>query len=112
MSNSERPDADTVQATILTVAPGLYEITFGIFSKKKPTVQVLVNGEPILSAINNAAYVTHHSSGRLSAVSNHPAGSVTGLSCIDFLALPAKARVSITYTADVSGEGFLSLKRL
>jgi hypothetical protein len=73
---------------------------------------VLVNGEPVLSAINSAAYVTHHSSGRLTAVSNHPAGNVTGLSCIDFLSLPAKARVTITYAGDERGEGFLSLKRL
>jgi hypothetical protein len=98
--------------TILTIAPGLYEITFGIFAKKKPTVQVLVNGEPVLSAINNAAYVTNHSCGRVAAVSNHPCGNVTGLSCIDFLALPAKARLSITYSGDDKGEGFLSLKQL
>jgi hypothetical protein len=105
-------DARQVQANIITTAPGLYELTFGIFAKKKPTVQVLVNGEPILSAINNAAYVTHHSSGRLTSVSNHPAGNVTGLSCIDFLSLPAKARVSITYAGEDRGEGFMSLKRL
>jgi hypothetical protein len=101
-----------MQASIITIAPGLYEITFGIFAKKKPTVQVLVNGEPVLSAINSSSYVTHHSSGRLTATSNHPAGNVTGLTCIDFLALPAKARIAITYAGDDRGEGFLSLKRL
>lgn len=101
-----------MQAAICTIAPGLYEITFGIFAKRKPTVQVLVNGEPVLSAINSSSYVTHHSSGRLAAVGGHPAGNVTGLTCLDFLALPAKARVAITYAGDERGEGFLSLKRL
>lgn len=101
-----------MQASIITTAPGLYELTFGIFSKKKPTVQVLVNGDPVLSAVNNASHVTHHSTSRLTTISNHPAGNVTGLSCIDFLALPAKARITLTYSGDDRGEGFMSLKRL
>ena len=40
------------KSSILTVAAGLYEISFGFFAKKKPTVQLLVNGEPIISAVN------------------------------------------------------------
>ena len=54
------------QANIVTVAPGLYEITLGFFCLKKPTVQVLVNGETILTAVNSASFVIHHSSGKLS----------------------------------------------
>lgn len=50
---------------IMMVAPGLYEINFGFFSTKQPTVQVLVNGEPILSAVNSSSYVIHHSAGKL-----------------------------------------------
>ena len=50
---------------ILTVVPGLYEISFGFYSGKKPTVQVLVNGETILSAVNSSSYVIHHSSGKV-----------------------------------------------
>ena len=49
----------------MTVAPGLYELTFGFYAgAKKPTVQVLVNGETILSAVNSSSYVIHHSSGK------------------------------------------------
>ena len=54
------------KTVILTVAPGLYEITLGFFCAKKPTVQVLVNGETILTAVNSASYVIHHGSGKLS----------------------------------------------
>lgn len=43
------------KTSILTVAAGLYEISFGFFAKKKPTVQLLVNGEAIISAVNNAS---------------------------------------------------------
>jgi len=34
------------KSSIMTVAPGLYEIMFGFYCKKKPTIQLLVNGEP------------------------------------------------------------------
>jgi len=102
------------KTSVLTVAPGLYEITFGFFAKKKPTVQLLVNGEPILSAVNTASYVIHHSSGKMKDVSlsKHPSGNITGLTMVDFIILPARARLSIAYTGDVGGEGFIGLKRL
>ena len=73
---------------ILTIAPGLYEITFGFFSAKKPTVQLLVNGEAVLSAVNSSSYVIHHSSGRMKSQGKHPSGNLTGLTLIDFVALP------------------------
>eukprot|EP00899_Mesostigma_viride_P021531 jgi/Mesvir1/2937/Mv14002-RA.1 len=100
------------KSSIVAVAPGLYEVTFGFFTRKKPTVQLLVNGEPVLSAVNAASYVLHHSSGRLTSVGRHPAGNIAGLTLIDFLALPPRARVAITYVGEENGEGFLSLKKL
>ncbi len=42
------------KTSILTVAPGLYEISFGFFSRNKPNIQVLVNGEPIITCMNNS----------------------------------------------------------
>ena len=100
------------RAAIHTVAPGLYEVTFGFFTKKKPAVQLLVNGEPVLAAVNSASYVLHHSSGRLTSVGRHPAGNVTGLTLIDFIALPPRAKISVTYSGETGGEGFISLKKL
>jgi hypothetical protein len=46
------------------------------------------------------------------ATSSHPAGNVTGLTSIEFLALPAKARIAITYAGNERGEVFFSLKHL
>ena len=83
----------------------------GFFTRKKPSVQLLVNGEPVLSAVNSASYAVHHSSGRLAAVGPHPAGNVTGLTLLDYLALPPKARVSISYQGEEGGEGFLGLRK-
>ena len=92
--------------------PGLYEVTFGFFARRKPAIRLLVDGEPVLAAVNSASYVTHHSSGRLTSATRHPAGNVTGLTLIDFLALPAKAKVAVAYEGETGAEGFLSLKKL
>jgi hypothetical protein len=100
------------KSCIVTVAPGLYEVNFGFFVRKKPAIQLLVNGEPVLAAVNSASYVLHHSSGRLTSVGRHPSGNITGLTLIDFLALPAKAKIAITYNGEPGGEGFLTLKKL
>ena len=100
------------KSNIMTVAPGLYEIMFGFFSKKKPTVQLLVNGEPCLSAINSASYVIHHSSGKLKSTGKHKEGNIAGLTLIDFIALPARARISISFSGESSAEGFLGLRKL
>ena len=75
-------------------------------------VQLLVNGEPVLSAVNSSSYAVHHSSGRLAAVGPHSAGNVTGLTLVDFLALPPKAKVGITYQGEEGGEGFLGLRKM
>lgn len=75
-------------------------------------MQLLVNGEPVLAAVNSASYVVHHSSGRLTSVGRHSAGNITGLTLIDFLALPPHAKLAITYNGEDPGEGFLSLKKL
>ena len=37
------------KVSIVTMAPGLYEVTFGFFVRKKPAIQLLVNGEPVLA---------------------------------------------------------------
>ncbi|KAL0241566.1 hypothetical protein GEMRC1_006801 [Eukaryota sp. GEM-RC1] len=100
------------KVTICAALPGLYEITFGFFANKKPTVQLLVNGEPVLSAINSSSYVLHHSSGRLASAGQHSVGNVTGLTCIDFLVLPARARLAISYQGEEGAEGFLGLRKL
>ena len=92
--------------------PGLYEVTFGFFARRKPAIRLLVDGEPVLAAVNSASYVTHHSSGRLTSATRHTAGNVTGLTLIDFLALPAKAKIAVVYEGETWAEGFLSLKKL
>jgi len=107
------------QTTLVTVAPGLYEITMGFFSTKKPIIQVLVNGETIISQVNSSSYVIHHNSGKLTNTQKNAVGPLTGLTLIDFIALPARAQITVSYSAqgksDVyfkNAEGFIGLRKL
>jgi hypothetical protein len=50
---------------------------------------------------------------KISNVGKHSAGNVTGLTLLDFVALPARARLSLTFQGDGNhGEGFFSLRKL
>ena len=100
------------RVNIQVVNGGLYEVSFGFYSRKKPTVQLHVNGEAVLSALNTSSYALHHSSGRMTNVGRHPSGCVTGLTMIDFLALPNNAKLAISYSGEELGEGFLGIKKL
>ena len=91
---------------------GLYEINMGFYANKKPMVQIMVNGEVIISAINNNSFVIHQSpGGRMKGTGKTSFGNVTGLTMVDFIVLPDKAKLNISYTGE-EGIGFLGLKKL
>jgi hypothetical protein len=100
------------KSSIITVAPGLYEVSFGFYSKKQPTAQIFVNGEPILSVNQSKNVSTLGKENKVSNVGKHSAGNITGLTLLDFIALPARARVSITFSCESHGEGFFNLRKL
>ena len=56
------------ESAVVVITAGLYEVSFGLYSKKKPACQLLVNGEVIISAVNSSSYVIHHSSGKLADI--------------------------------------------
>jgi len=95
---------------IVCQSPGLYEFNFGFFSPKRPTVQLLVNGEPILSLLN----VTKPDSKNLNTIyhSSKSGHWVSGLTHQDFFVLPANARISFSFNGDTKTEGFLSIRKL
>lgn len=86
---------------VVLMTPGLYEITFAVFASKKPSIELLVNGEPIMIEFNSVGKTW----GR------HSDGNIVGVSAVEFVAVPGKSRVSMTYSGDV-GEGFLGIKKL
>ena len=91
---------------------GLYEINMGFYANKKPMVQIMVNGEVIISAINSNSFVIHQSpGGRMKGSGKTSFGNITGLTMVDFIVLPDKAKLNISYTGE-EGIGFLGLKKL
>ena len=91
---------------------GLYEIKMGFFADKKPMIQILINGEVVISAINSNSYVIHQSpGGRMKGTGKTSFGNVAGLTMVDFVLLPDNAKLSISYTGE-KGIGFLGLKKL
>ena len=91
------------KSALVLAAPGLYHISFGFYSKRQPVIQVLVNNESILSVTpgENA-----NSSNVISTAGKHSAGNITGVTLNEFVALPARARISLIYDSSTSGEGF------
>jgi hypothetical protein len=51
--------AAPAQATITCALPGLYEVCFGFYGRKKPVAQLMVNGEPTLLAANKSGNTAH-----------------------------------------------------
>lgn len=94
----------------------MYEINLAFFTQHKPSIQLVVNGESVLSAINSPSYIVHHSSGMtMGGEGKLEWGTVTGISLVDFIALPAKSSISIHYhhsKKDQVGHGFIALKRM
>ena len=91
---------------------GLYEVKMGFYADKKPMIQILINGEVIISAINSNSYVIHQSpGGRMKGTGKASFGNFTGLTLVDFILLPDNAKLSISYTGE-TGIGFLGLKKL
>ncbi|KAJ3023448.1 hypothetical protein HKX48_003142, partial [Thoreauomyces humboldtii] len=107
-------DRDSIN--IRVAEAGLYEISFAFFTKSKPSIQLVVNGESVLSAINSPSYVVHHSSGFVTDGQGRvEEGTCTGISLLDFLSLPPKSTLSVHYQGakkGTMGHGFLGLRKL
>ncbi|GBG31320.1 Hypothetical Protein FCC1311_075432 [Hondaea fermentalgiana] len=101
---------------VTAIVPGLYELHIGFFAETDPEVQVLVNGEPILYTASRPrdkrGVKPAGAAQALMRRAKHSAGNVTGWTMSDFVALPARARLSITYDGDPGAQGFLSLRKL
>ena len=65
-----------------------------------------------MTATQSQAVKTHNKENVVSNVAKHSAGNVTGMTHIDFIALPARARLAIVYAGDSYGEGFICIRKL
>jgi hypothetical protein len=65
------------KTSISVTSAGLYEISMGIYADKKPTVQIMFNGEPIISGINSSGLM-HHNGNKMKSMPKHTNGNITG----------------------------------
>ena len=85
--------------SVVVVAPGLYEVSFGFYCRKRQVVQVLVNGNMVIRTGEE---------GR-----GWKADGVTGVTLVEVLALQERSRVAISIAEERNGcEGFLSIRRI
>jgi hypothetical protein len=115
---------------VTTMVPGLYHLQAAFFTSLEPMLQVLVNGEPALVVTNSvedrtgteneSASLLNQSTplGKTHSISterrrlHHSGGDIVGLEISAFLALPARAVVTVGYDIDERAQGFLNLRKL
>ena len=105
------------RAVIIMSAPGLYALSFGFYSKRSPVVNILVNNEIAItiganssnSSIGGGAASNRNA---ITTVGRHSAGNICGLTINEYVALPARARVSISFEGETLGEGFFQMRKL
>ena len=59
-----------------------------------------------IEGVNNGA------ANMISKVGKHSAGNIVGLTLNEFVALPARARLTFSFECDNVGEGFFQLRKL
>jgi len=93
------------------IASGLYEISFGFFTREKPEIQLMVNNEVIKTS---KAANKHTSNANISEFNTnlHSGSNIAGLTCIDFLVLTPRSKININYRGEKGGEGFISLRKM
>ncbi|KAF0701304.1 Aste57867_8233 [Aphanomyces stellatus] len=92
--------------TITALVPGLYQLQASFFTDYAPTLQVLINGEPALVLGGEKTSDARRHRRR------HSAGNVTGITICEFLALPPRAAISVTYDIDERAQAFMTLRKL
>ena len=92
------------QTTVYTVAPGLYELKLGIYTRSRPKAQVLVNDQVLYRLGGEAGLEKQWTA--------HLDGNLVGLTLSDVVALPTRARVGVTYEGEWRAEAFISLRKL
>ncbi|KAF0736415.1 hypothetical protein Ae201684_007434 [Aphanomyces euteiches] len=90
--------------TITALVPGLYQLQASFFTDYNPTIQIAINGEPALVISSGEKADSRRR--------RHSAGNVTGITICEFLALPPRATVTVTYDIDERAQGFLTLRKL
>lgn len=83
----------------------MYEISVCFFCRSRPIISVIVNGDCVLTRGSNNEDKENHTKRRKQK-------DIVGTQITEYLMLPPRARLSISYNGEHGAEGFLGLKRL
>jgi len=108
-SNPDNFNWDEDRGHIGLTAPGLYEVVFSFFCRKKPSIQLIINSNAVLDTPSS---LSSYQIQKANMVPSHPSGNLLGQSEHHYLALPPNAKLSLVYNGEEGGEGFLGLRKL
>ena len=100
---------------------GIYLISLGFFVEEKPTVQVMINGESVLSQVNSNAFIVRqdnskefnlNSLGKIEDKEQNGYNCVTGLTMNEFLCLENMSKIVISYSGSNSVKGVMGIKQI
>ena len=100
---------------------GIYLISLGFFVEEKPTVQVMINGESVLSQVNSNAFIVRqdnskefnlNSLGKIEDKEQNGYNCATGLTMNEFLCLENMSKIVISYSGSNSVKGVMSIKQI
>ena len=100
---------------------GIYLISLGFFVEEKPTVQVMINGESVLSQVNSNAFIVRqdnskefnlNSLGKIEDKEQNGYNCVTGLTMNEFLCLENMSKIVISYSGSNFVKGVMSIKQI
>ena len=101
---------------------GIYLLSLGFFVREKPTIQVIINGESVLSQVNsNAFIVRQEKSNEFSNINfgfmkedenQNRNNCITGVTMNEFLYLENISKIIISYSGNDSVKGMMSLKQI
>ena len=98
--------------TIITVIKGgIYQVSIGFYANKRPSVQIIINSEMVISANNSNSNNGNKTSNSNTFNGNKKIKKMTGLSLIDFIILQDNSKIAVTYNGE-EGFGFICLKKL
>lgn len=99
---------DRTRSGFILVQGGLYQISFGFFATQKPHVEVLLNEEPILSSrpgkLKEKSFTHVEAPNQL--------GVNTGLTCIEYLIVPPKGKLTFAVKGVGAIEAFVLIKKV
>ena len=105
--------------SIMVKKKGIYLLSLGFFVNEKPTIQVIINGETVLSQVNSNAFIVRQENKEYNnkiwndenSVKNEN-NSITGVTMNEFLCLENMSKIVISYSGSKAVKAMMSIKQI